>query len=554
MSTFFLNIVVTNFFYLILGKFIMIKFFEKDLNNITSAAILGVISASFLALTINFILPLNILINSIFYIVIILAFLFAKVNLTKKDYFFIAISSIICFLIILYDYEYRPDAGLYHIPYTHILNESKIIVGLANLHSRFGHISIFQYLAAFNVNIITKEPGILIPLASIISFLYIYFFNDILKLLKKKESFSFGKIFSLLIIIYISYKINRYSEFGNDAPAHLFLFYIVSRFIYLKDYSLKNTNLIYFYCVFAFLSKIFFIFIFLITFHIFSKNIKNFKGLLISFPTLVLFLWILKNILISGCLIFPMENSCFPSLKWTNMEFVKHAELEGEAWSKAWPQNYNSELHMKEFVEDFNWVKAWSSIHLKYIIKILSPFIIIMVSIFMFLNFRNKFRPDNKSIVLDDKKYLTLMTVATLGVLSFFLIYPIYRYGYSYIILFLFLVSTKIFRIINEGKFLKISKIMFSICLVSLISKQLLRIYNHSEQRNYIPSYIFVGQETLTNLMRLNKFEIINIDNYTVYYSNNECYYSLAPCTSYKQNTINLRHEKKFTYNILYNK
>jgi hypothetical protein len=554
MSTFFLNIVVTNFFYLILGKFIMIKFFEKDLNNITSAAILGVISASFLALTINFILPLNILINSIFYIVIILAFLFAKVNLTKKDYFFIAISSVICFLIILYDYEYRPDAGLYHIPYTHILNESKIIVGLANLHSRFGHISIFQYLAAFNVNIITKEPGILIPLASIISFLYIYFFNDILKLLKKKESFSFGKIFSLLIIIYISYKINRYSEFGNDAPAHLFLFYIVSRFIYLKDYSLKNTNLIYFYCVFAFLSKIFFIFIFLITFHIFSKNIKNFKGLLISFPTLVLFLWILKNILISGCLIFPMENSCFPSLKWTNMEFVKHAELEGEAWSKAWPQNYNSELHMKEFVEDFNWVKAWSSIHLKYIIKILSPFIIIMVSIFMFLNFRNKFRPDNKSIVLDDKKYLTLMTVATLGVLSFFLIYPIYRYGYSYIILFLFLVSTKIFRIINEGKFLKISKIMFSICLVSLISKQLLRIYNHSEQRNYIPSYIFVGQETLTNLMRLNKFEIINIDNYTVYYSNNECYYSLAPCTSYKQNTINLRHEKKFTYNILYNK
>ena len=199
MSTFFLNIVVTNFFYLILGKFIMIKFFEKDLNNITSAAILGVISASFLALTINFILPLNILINSIFYIVIILALLFAKVNLTKKDYFFIAISSVICFLIILYDYEYRPDAGLYHIPYTHILNESKIIVGLANLHSRFGHISIFQYLAAFNVNIITKEPGILIPLASIISFLYIYFFNDILKLLKKKESFSFVKIFSFHI-------------------------------------------------------------------------------------------------------------------------------------------------------------------------------------------------------------------------------------------------------------------------------------------------------------------------------------------------------------------
>ena len=49
----------------------------------------------------------------------------------------------------MYSNEYRPDAGFYHIPYIQILNENKIILGLANIHSRFGHVSIIQYLSGF---------------------------------------------------------------------------------------------------------------------------------------------------------------------------------------------------------------------------------------------------------------------------------------------------------------------------------------------------------------------------------------------------------------------
>ena len=40
---------------------------------------------------------------------------------------------------------FRPDAGLYHLPFTKILNEEKLILGLSNLHFRFGHTSILQY-------------------------------------------------------------------------------------------------------------------------------------------------------------------------------------------------------------------------------------------------------------------------------------------------------------------------------------------------------------------------------------------------------------------------
>ena len=46
-----------------------------------------------------------------------------------------------------------------------ILNENKIIIGLTNLHYRFGHTSIFQYISAIHVNFIFKEEFLNIPLA-----------------------------------------------------------------------------------------------------------------------------------------------------------------------------------------------------------------------------------------------------------------------------------------------------------------------------------------------------------------------------------------------------
>ena len=483
MYIFFISIFITNFFYLVLGKLIFNKYFEERKNNTFESAILGVVIASFLSLLINFFFPLNLVNNSIVFITIILVFFLKKNNLNSKDYLFLLVSSCASFLLILYDNEYRPDATLYHLPYVQILNENKIILGLSNLHSRFAHISILQYLSAFNYNIFTKNNGILIPLASITSFLYIYFFNDLLEFLKKRSDVSCGKLFSFVVLIYISYKINRYSEFGNDAPAHLFLFYLISKFIYLKNYSLKNIHLTYLYSVFLFSNKVFLIFVFLIPFYMFVKN-KNFKKILFSFASLILLAWFIKNILISGCAIYPLKNTCFTTLKWTDIKTVEAAHIEAEAWAKAWPQNINNNISMKEFSKNFNWVKAWSLIHLKYIIKTLVPFIAVIVFILIFLSWKKKSKRDYNLIKLDDQKYLILLIIGTLGVFSFFLKYPIYRYGYSYIILLFFIILIKIFNKINYNNFLFASKIIFSICLITILSKQFLRIYINHDKRD----------------------------------------------------------------------
>ena len=57
---------------------------------------------------------------------------FIKNNSIKKEIIkIILISSLISFILIVYSNIYRPDAGLYHLPFISIINENKVIIGSA---------------------------------------------------------------------------------------------------------------------------------------------------------------------------------------------------------------------------------------------------------------------------------------------------------------------------------------------------------------------------------------------------------------------------------------
>lgn len=234
---------LTNFFYYSLGSVVLRE--NKTTNySIFYKALIGLITASFIALLLNFFTPLNKNINSFIFILFFLIFLLkSKVTIKKKEILFLTISTLICFLLILLSNVNRPDAGLYHLPHIAILNEYKIIFGLNNLHSRFGHVSVVQYLSALNNNYFFKEDGIIIPLASIASFYYIYFSNEVFKIYKKKSKINSSSLFSLLVLIYISFKIMGYDGFGNDAIAHLSFFYLISYTLKLeKKINRCNTH------------------------------------------------------------------------------------------------------------------------------------------------------------------------------------------------------------------------------------------------------------------------------------------------------------------------
>ena len=95
--------------------------------------------------------------------------------------FLIILVSVVSAILIFKSNIFRPDAGLYHLPYTKILNEEKIIIGLTNLHFRFGHVSILQYINSLNNNYINNEIGIVLPISILVSTFIFFLFFEIKK-------------------------------------------------------------------------------------------------------------------------------------------------------------------------------------------------------------------------------------------------------------------------------------------------------------------------------------------------------------------------------------
>ena len=144
-------------FYTLLGKILI----RKSDYNFFEITLVGAIFSSFLALFVNFFFALTQNINFLIFLLIFLLSFKKIFKIDLKEIKLILFISFIAFGITIFDTVNRPDAYLYHLPFTHIINESKIILGLSNLHFRFAHISLMQYLSAFNYSLITNENAIL---------------------------------------------------------------------------------------------------------------------------------------------------------------------------------------------------------------------------------------------------------------------------------------------------------------------------------------------------------------------------------------------------------
>ena len=542
---------LTNFIYYCTGS-IFLSNKKNDNNKIFYLYFFGIIFVSFISLFLNFFIPLSPKINLIVYILIILIYL-AKNKFHIKFYHFkfLILSTLITFFLLAYSDLNRPDAGLYHLPYISVLNENKIILGLSNLHFRFGHVSILQYIAAINYNSLFTINSINIPLASIVSFFFLYFFLDIWSTKKNNNLIDLSKIFSLFVFIYFIFKISRYSSFGNDAVGHLSFFYLISYVLKNKIHKL-NLNKILLISVFTFLNKstLGLVFFFPLTVYIFQNNFK-FRHALINFfslPIFFLVLWLIKNILVSGCLIYPIKSMCLESLSWTDIKKIEQVNLESEAWSKAWPDREKKNLSMIEFNKDFNWYNAWSKKHFKYILKILIPYIIILILVTFYLLTQKKYENLNRDKDLNIRLSICYI-ICLLGTLTFFLIFPLFRYGYSYLIssiIITFMLILKINKVVYT-KF-NIFKFIMITCLIIFFGKNSMKIFVNTNKNIWPNIYSFDENNLIYKKTKL------KIEDEFYYYIADKgdklCMYSNSPCSSYLVNQ-NITHINFKNYSIL---
>jgi hypothetical protein len=544
--------------YLITCGNALIKNNTISTSEICKIGIFGSVVLSSLSLFLNFFFPIDQNISSIvffFFLIFFLIYFFEKKTL-KKNLIISIISGVITTLILVLDNIYRPDAGLYHLPYTKIINENKIIFGVANIHFRFGHTSIVQYLNAIYNNSLFKDNGILLPVASIFSLLIIYFVAEIYNEFKKNKIYS---LYVFLILAYIFYGYNRYSEFGNDALGHLLLIFISSIFIKNIENKEKKIKELTLLSVFIFMNKPTLIGVFAIPlYYIFSLTRKSiFFNKTNIYAIIFLFLWLTKNIITSGCLIYPVTRTCFSDLSWYSnsdkfMINSKIQSLDNEAWTKGWPDKKNSNITQQDYVKGFAWLPVWSAHHGLDILKKLSIFLIflIIIDISILKSLKKKIYEKKKLFNAENKKLLYLIGVSFTGTLVWFLKFPVFRYGSSYIIIFftslnIFILRNYI-RNVDLKEIIKFFKLFFFFIVFAFILKNILRIYKNLDYQYYNYPWPKIYSDP-TNFKIITK--PIYFDNLIFYYlSDQECYYTSAPCTNYVVNNVSfsLKNGYKF--------
>ena len=536
---------------------------DNHQSNIYETGIFGIIFLSFFALFLNFFLPINKLVGSIISIVSTMSF-FYFIYLYKKKLdliFIILIASFVSFTLITLSNINRPDAGLYHLPFVSLLHESKIIIGSVNIHHRFGHISIIQYLSAIHNNYIFKTEFINVPLASIFSFYIIFIFKKFFDNLRKND---FGKIFiNFLIIIFSFYAFNRYGNYGNDAPVHIFFFILIIFFLEinnLKEIQLNEFYKIVILSLFLITLKPFMVIVLLLPLILFYLNEKKLFWIKKKQFFICLFLisiWFLKNILISGCLIYPLNKSCIKSLIYFDEKNTLTRSYEGEAWSKGVPDSKGKFSSHKEYIKKFNWLPTWKENHLKKIVEKILPYLILLFLILIIVILRKiYFRENSNKSSIDEKDYI-LLFFSFYCCAIWFLKFPLYRFGMSFIFIFitlLFIFLLKKMENFNNFKFYNfIFTTLIIVGVLGFLGKNFYRIVNKFDKKynNYPWPKIYTLSDTKENILP-NYKKIVDEKNQTLFYYSNgvECMYSKAPCSNYSNPKLKLI--TKYGYKIYY--
>ncbi len=555
---------------------------EKKEFSFSEQGLFGLILLSFLSLLINFFFKIDQLLATLVLIIPFFQFIseYKKINKLFFKNFFIhsIIITFLCALFISYDNVYRPDAGIYHLPYIKILNEFKIFSGVVTLNPVFGATSILQYTSAIFNNFIFKDVGITIPLAILTIYLIEYFVSEFFK----KNNRPFYLLYLFIIITYIFLEMNRYSEYGNDNPAHLSLFYLLS-LIFKKDFNIEkhiNFKIITLIALFTFLNKVFFILILLIPFIIWiKKRLYSSKKFFPIFSVIFFSLWIIKNIFVSGCAIYPINITCNNNLSWysDNPKFIiaannlsQFSELHAKMWSEIVDENkftnYQENREEKEnYLKSFNWLKSEkSSTNSKFgYYKIFNNYIFLILIILIFFGIQKKPRTIKRKKFDFNTKLVFIISL--LSVLLAVYKFPLGRYATSsYLIVifffFVFLFNNKL-DIILQKKVFKNLVILIVICGSIFILKNLTRVITNVNSDYYQAPWprIYENKDNVKSLNssfnrpqeydfelkdNLLKIYYINKLNYWTSDRSIICMYNSGPCAQSGKNFDNFKVKK----------
>ena len=538
------------FFFLFLsffnGKIFIDKFdYNKLKLNFFEISIFGIIITSFAAQIINFFSPLN---NYVIYLNLILISIYFFSKKDKSIFFSkkIDLLNTIFFILVilhLYGSGFSDDLNHYHYSYIKNSDITNYIIGLVHLHHNFANSSIwlishsyfnFEYSSLQDIHILN---------ALILYLLISLFFDEIKKNISINKDYNFTP-FLFFIFIFILIKYTRLKEFGIDRPSFLIMYFII--FFYFKNFYYKNYEklidkkiiFLTYLCIFVFFIKITYFFIGLIPLYLIFKYRKF--NIFISrefFPVyLIILSYLIKNIFISGCLIYPIPYTCFDFISWSAKETAEEWYVLGEILNKGW-YKYEGNLDKLIYIKNFNWLNTWFySVKIELLEFSLTTF---LATILTFFSFKKSFNKLSKDEVKKSKNIFTIFSIIFLVSLFLFIFkLPVIRMSHYLFVLISILFLMKFFSKfkINPNKLIIMIILIF--CITFNGYKNLLRIKDNNFINN--PDQIVDHWKSKQEKMKLGKF---------TYYSG---WYGNYPAGRANLNDSSFAHKKRLIFDIIY--
>ena len=507
------------FFSIYLSKYNKINTFSISPGII---GIFGIFLLTFLSFLTNLFLPHNNFHNGVVLIIGFLFFILLFKNIKDKNNLkYLFLSYLISFFSIFL-FKNHDDFSYYHLSFTSNLTENKLEFGLGHFEVAFNHVSSIFFTNSLFKTILTKDFFFQMTQVTVVIFVNTILFQNIF-LKKNDEKLNINFYLSLFCFFFVNIFFYRLAEHGTDRSAQI-LFFVSFILICELLNNRKKYDQIYEVLIIIFtlivsmkaFYLIYSIFLFLILFKFFSfKKIPKavFKTPVIYYCISIFLFTILNNIVYSGCLLYPITNTCFENFFWSfGVEKVKGYMVWYELWSKAGASPNFRISNVDEYLSGFTWIGNWID---NYFFNKVSDFILgttllLLIVFFTFKNTKITFRNFNKYIFL----YIFLLILFMEWIIN----HPSLRYG-GFVLIFLIILFP--ISIILSNQNLKFGQNKTKIKILVLIGitifsyRNIDRINNEKEIYKYnLFKNPYYRIEKNYYLMQLRKEELFKVTNY----------------------------------------
>jgi hypothetical protein len=332
------------------------------------------------------------------------------------------------------------DGYSYHFLNQNLIRNEKIIFGLANLEPHYGILSIFEYLSSilwFENNFVLIQIINLVFLSN--------FFNILHSFLKSKNVTLVNLSIITLLIGFLDnvglgggrngfYFIQEVGKFDSSFGIVYFICFIFLYYFsrnYFKDYLEVHILLISITLLIQTRSFGYILFLPLVIIMFKYRNVINLRYFIRNkIIILINVLWVIKSLIVSTCLIYPLQLTCFNGLNWSNAFMAQYLSTIATANNRD-PVVNNLDLN------SFNWIfDSWLTNNSSYLFNILSTTLIIFFTLLLFI----KLLKSSSNIGKFDFIYKTLFIYSFFSIIFWFLSFPNYRFLPGFIMSLYFII------------------------------------------------------------------------------------------------------------------